>query len=53
MKVAGDFNQHDQPRGGEDVSLERESEADQINDVMSWLSAVGFMRYKTWQCGDF
>jgi Endonuclease-reverse transcriptase len=33
--LAGDFNQHDQLWGGEDVSLERQGEADAIIDLMT------------------
>lgn len=38
MKVAGDFSQHNQPRGGENVSLKRESEGGQINDLIDELA---------------
>ncbi|EGU73274.1 hypothetical protein FOXB_16219 [Fusarium oxysporum f. sp. conglutinans Fo5176] len=36
MVIAGDFNRHDQLWGGEDVSLERQGEADQIIGLMTF-----------------
>jgi hypothetical protein len=33
--IAGDFNRHDQLWGGDDVSLGRQDEADQIIGLMS------------------
>ena len=49
--VVGDFNRHDQLWGGDDVSLERQGEADQIIDLMSDLSLSSLLRRgtKTWQ----
>ena len=52
--VAGDFNRHDQLWGGEDVSLVRQGEADQIIDLMSEfvLSSLLPRGTKTWQGGN-
>ena len=53
--VAGDFNRHDQLWGGDDVSLERQGEADQIVDLMSDLALSSLLRRgtKTWHGGGY
>ena len=53
--LAGDFNQHDQLWGGEDVTLVRQGEADPIIDLMieHALSSLLPRGTKTWQCGDY
>ena len=38
LVIAGDFNRHDQLWGGDDVSLGRQGEADQIINLMSDLA---------------
>jgi hypothetical protein len=52
--LAGDFNRHDQLWGGEDVSRERQGEADPIIDLMSehTLSSLLPRGTKTWQRGN-
>jgi hypothetical protein len=52
--LAGDFNRHDQLWGGEDVSRERQGEADPIIDLMSEhdLHSLLPRGTKTWQRGD-
>jgi exonuclease III len=52
--IAGDFNQHDQLWGGDDVSLERQGEADPIIDLMNELALSSLLRRgtKTWHGGD-
>ena len=49
--LAGDFNRHDQLWGGEDVSLVRQGEADEIIDLMSDYSLSSLLPRgtKTWQ----
>ncbi len=51
--LAGDFNRHDQLWGGEDVSRERQGEADPIIDLMSdyGLRSLLPRGTKTWQQG--
>ncbi|EXL66365.1 hypothetical protein FOPG_17453 [Fusarium oxysporum f. sp. conglutinans race 2 54008] len=51
MVIAGDFNRHDQLWGGEDVSLERQGEADQIIGLMSEYALSSLLQRgtKTWQ----
>ncbi|KAM3537420.1 hypothetical protein ARSEF1564_009660 [Beauveria bassiana] len=53
--LAGDFNRHDQLWGGEDVSLLRQGEADEIIDLMSEYSLDSLLPRgtKTWQGGDY
>jgi len=52
--IAGDFNRHDQLWGGEDVSLERQGEADPIIDLMNELALTSLLRRgtKTWHGGN-
>ena len=49
--IAGDFNRHDQLWGGDDVSLVRQGEADQIIDLMGEFSLSSLLPRgtKTWQ----
>jgi hypothetical protein len=49
--LAGDFNQHDQLWGGDDVSLARQGEADPIIDLMNdcCLKSLLGRGTKTWQ----
>ena len=51
---AGDFNRHDQLWGGDDVSLERQGEADPIIDLMNEfaLSSLLPRGTKTWHGGE-
>lgn len=53
--VAGDFNRHDQLWGGDDVSLVRQGEADQIVDLMHELGLTSLLPRgtKTWSGGVF
>ena len=53
--AVGDFNRHDQLWGGDDVSLVRQGEADQIIDLMSELDLTSLLPRgtKTWSGGDF
>jgi exonuclease III len=53
--LAGDFNQHDQLWGGEDVTMVRQGEADPIIDLMieHALSSLLPRGTKTWQGGDY
>ena len=53
--LAGDFNQHDQLWGGEDVTMARQGEADPIIDLMTEhaLSSLLPRGTKTWQCGEY
>ncbi|KAJ3453787.1 hypothetical protein MRS44_018419 [Fusarium solani] len=48
--VAGDFNRHDQLWGGDDVTLVRQGEADQIIDLMHELGLTSLLPRgtKTW-----
>jgi hypothetical protein len=52
--IVGDFNRHDQLRGGGDVSLERQGEEDQIIDLMSEFSLSSLLSRgtKTWYNGE-
>ena len=52
--LAGDFNRHDQLWGGDDVSPERQGEADPIIDLMSENALCSLLPRgtKTWQRGD-
>lgn len=51
--LAGDFNRHDQLWGGDNVSRERQGEADPIIDLMSEHALRSLLRRgtKTWQKG--
>ncbi|KAG6989317.1 Retrovirus-related Pol polyprotein from type-1 retrotransposable element R1 [Fusarium oxysporum f. sp. conglutinans] len=53
--LAGDFNRHDQMWGGDDVSVERQGEADPIIDLMNDFMLRSLLRRgtKTWQSGDY
>lgn len=53
--IAGDFNRHDQLWGGDNVSLDRQGEADPIIDLMSdfALSSLLPRGTKTWQGGEY
>jgi endonuclease/exonuclease/phosphatase family metal-dependent hydrolase len=42
--IAGDFNRHDQLWGGDDVSLGRQGEADQIIDLMNEFALNSLLR---------
>src|SRR5216117_4126994 len=52
--LAGDFNQHDQLWGGNDVSPARQGEADPIIDLMSEYTLRSLLPRgtKTWHDGD-
>ncbi|SPJ70278.1 related to reverse transcriptase [Fusarium torulosum] len=53
--ITGDFNRHDQMWGGDDVSVERQGEADPIIDLMNDFMLRSLLRRgtKTWQSGDY
>ena len=53
--LAGDFNQHDQLWGGEDVTAERQGEADPIIDLMTEFALNSLLPRgtKTWQGGNY
>ena len=53
--IAGDFNRHDQMWGGNDVSLERQGEADRIIDLMDEFALRSLLRRgtKTWHGWDY
>ncbi|EGU73337.1 hypothetical protein FOXB_16153, partial [Fusarium oxysporum f. sp. conglutinans Fo5176] len=53
--VVGDFNRHDQLWGGDDISLTRQGEADQIINLMSEFDLTSLLPRgtKTWSGGDF
>jgi len=53
--IAGDFNRHDQMWGGDDVSLERQGEADRIIDLMDEFALRSLLRRgtKTWHGWDY
>jgi hypothetical protein len=53
--VVGDFNQHDQLWGGDDVSQARQGEADALIDFMNDLSLTSLLPRgtKTWQSTRF
>ena len=53
--LVGDFNRHDHLWGGEDVSLIRQGEADEIVDLMSDYSLNSLLPRgtKTWQGGEY
>ena len=55
LVIVGDFNRHDQLWGGDDVSLERQGEADRIIDLMNEFTLHSLLRRgtKTWQGGDY
>lgn len=52
--LAGDFNRHDQLWGGDDVSRERQGEADLIIDLMNEHALHSLLPRgtKTWQRGN-
>jgi len=53
--VVGDFNRHDQLWGGDDISLTRQGEADQIINLMNEFDLISLLPRgtKTWSGGDF
>lgn len=53
VMIVGDFNRHDQLWGGDDVSLERQGEADLIIDFMNEFALTSLLKRgtKTWQGG--
>ncbi|KAF6527788.1 hypothetical protein HZS61_008090 [Fusarium oxysporum f. sp. conglutinans] len=55
LVIAGDFNRHDQMWGGDDISVERQGEADPIIDLMNDFMLRSLLRRgtKTWQSGDY
>jgi hypothetical protein len=52
--IVGDFNRHDQLWGGDEISLERQGEADPIIDLMTELALSSLLPRgtKTWHRGD-
>jgi hypothetical protein len=54
VAIVGDFNRHDQLWGGDDVSLERQGEADPIIELMSEFSLSSLLPRgtKTWHNGE-
>ena len=48
--IAGDFNRHDQLWGGDEVSMERQGEADPIIDMMNELALSSLLRRGTKTC---
>ena len=50
VMIMGDFNRHDQLWGGDDVSLERQGEADPIIDLMNEFALSSLLKRgtKTW-----
>jgi hypothetical protein len=55
VMIVGDFNRHDQLWGGDDVSWERQGEADRIVDLMNEFALCSLLRRgtKTWHGGDY
>lgn len=55
LVIVGDFNRHDQLWGGDDVSMERQGEADLIIDLMNEFTLNSLLRRgtKTWHGGDY
>lgn len=55
LVIAGDFNQHDQLWGEEDVALERQGKADSIINLMTELALNSLLLRgtKTWHSGDY
>lgn len=53
VMIMGDFNRHDQLWGGDDVSLERQGEADPIIDLMNEFALSSLLKRgtKTWHGG--
>ncbi|CEL11721.1 Putative Reverse transcriptase [Aspergillus calidoustus] len=53
VAIVGDFNRHDQLWGGDDVSLERQGEADPLIDLMNEFALSSLLKRgtKTWQGG--
>ena len=54
LVIVGDFNRHDQLWGGDDVSMERQGEADLIIDLMNEFTLNSLLPRgtKTWHGGD-
>src|SRR5258706_4875561 len=55
LVIVGDFNRHDQLWGGDDVSMERQGEADLIIDLMNEFTLNSLLPRgtKTWHGGDY
>jgi ribonuclease HI/exonuclease III len=55
LMIVGDFNRHDQLWGGDDVSMERQGEADLIIDLMNEFTLSSLLRRgtKTWHGGEY
>jgi hypothetical protein len=53
VMIVGNFNRHDQLWGGDDVSLERQGEADPIIDLMNEFALSSLLKRgtKTWHSG--
>jgi exonuclease III len=53
--IVGDFNRHDQLWGGDEISLTRQGEADQIISLMTEFDLTSLLPRgsKTWSGGDF
>jgi exonuclease III len=54
LVIVGDFNRHDQLWGGDEVTAERQGEADVIIDLMNEFTLSSLLRRgtKTWRGGD-
>jgi exonuclease III len=55
LVIAGDFNRYDQLWGGDNVSMERQGEADLVIDLMNAFTLDSLLRrgIKTWHGGDY
>ena len=55
LVIVGDFNRHDQLWGGNNVSMDRQGEADAIIDLMNEFTLNSLLRRgtKTWHGGDY
>jgi len=55
LVIVGDFNRHDQLWGGDDISIERQGEADSIIDFMNEFTLSSLLRRgtKTWHGGYY
>ncbi|KAM5526660.1 zinc knuckle [Fusarium oxysporum f. sp. phaseoli] len=53
--IVGDFNRHDQSWGGDEISLTRQGEADQIISLMTEFDLTSLLPRgtKTWSGGEF
>ncbi|RKK73615.1 hypothetical protein BFJ68_g18213, partial [Fusarium oxysporum] len=53
--IVGDFNRHDQLWGGDEISLTRQGEADQIINLMTEFDLTSLLPRgtKTWSSGEF